>query len=364
MMFAWAHACKFLQHESKRLKMGEHTYLPAPPVYTVSQAERLMDTMAGDKHLTKEIQRNIERSVARMVRKTAHSTIVRASSDDPQFLYVDDRDRENVVTVREKMVEDVLAGKQVSPASDPTRQPTRENKTRQKKIRERRETDAQYRKRVREIIRERIEREEAEEEAREAAEREAKTKRLAELKATHKPLWDGERPPALSESEIEKLRKWQGGGDHSKAIGYARVITGEWTCGFCVMLASRGPAYKSAEKAGLRKRADGTFYNSFHYNCDCIVVPVFGHARNYPGAELSDYYYALYRKWYEDEYTFGINRGDEESRDPKYVAWRRKRGLPEDDDSIRDLTHYLEYLGFQGAYQRPKRARKTSVRTA
>lgn len=364
MMVGWAHACRFLQSESKRLKQGEHTYLPAPPVYTVSQAERLLEQNVGDRHLTKEVERNIERTLTRMVRKSTNSTIVRASSDDPHFHYVDMRDQEQVVEAREKMVSDVLAGKQVSPFDDPTRQPTPENRKRQETVRKRRETDAEYRKRVRQIIRERIAREEAEEQARERAEREAKEQRIAQLKAERKPLWDGERPLPLSASEVEKLRKWQAGGDHSKAIGYARVITGEWTCGFCVMIASRGPVYKSAEKAGLRKREDGTLYNSFHYNCDCIVVPVFGHARNYPGAELSDYYYALYRKWYEDEYTFGINRGDEKTRDPKYVAWRRARGLPADDDSIRDLTHYLEYLGFQGAYQRPKRARKTSVRTA
>lgn len=39
-------------------------------------------------------------------------------------------------------------------------------------------------------------------------------------------------------------------------------------CGFCAMLASRGPVYKTSQSAG--QRAD-----KFHRNCFCTVVPVF-----------------------------------------------------------------------------------------
>lgn len=69
--------------------------------------------------------------------------------------------------------------------------------------------------------------------------------------------------------------------------GWARVPTGRETCGFCWMLASRGPVYRSSGTAGARgtqqsvvmKTADGSFgkadMNQWHPNCDCKVVPVF-----------------------------------------------------------------------------------------
>lgn len=49
---------------------------------------------------------------------------------------------------------------------------------------------------------------------------------------------------------------------------YARVPDGAETCAFCIMLASRGPVYLSADRAG-----EG---NHFHSDCDCRIVPVWG----------------------------------------------------------------------------------------
>lgn len=48
---------------------------------------------------------------------------------------------------------------------------------------------------------------------------------------------------------------------------FARVPTGEKTCDFCIMLASRGPVYLSEESAGA--------FTKFHAHCDCKVVPFF-----------------------------------------------------------------------------------------
>lgn len=48
---------------------------------------------------------------------------------------------------------------------------------------------------------------------------------------------------------------------------YGRVPTGPETCEFCIMLASRGFVYHSAEKAGA--------LDHYHPNCDCRVVPCF-----------------------------------------------------------------------------------------
>jgi len=78
---------------------------------------------------------------------------------------------------------------------------------------------------------------------------------------------------------------------------WARVLTGADNCPFCVMLASRGPIYGSAESAGRIpasfKWVDAQgFVNSYHDNCDCLVVPVFG--KNWSGSEQSS---ALYKLW-------------------------------------------------------------------
>lgn len=48
---------------------------------------------------------------------------------------------------------------------------------------------------------------------------------------------------------------------------YARVPAGNETCDFCIMLASRGPVYRSARSAGA--------VDHFHSNCRCQVVPMF-----------------------------------------------------------------------------------------
>lgn len=56
--------------------------------------------------------------------------------------------------------------------------------------------------------------------------------------------------------------------DYRKGVRYARVPTGKETCGFCLMLASRGFDYKSRQSAGYT----GLAFNRFHDRCDCRVV--------------------------------------------------------------------------------------------
>lgn len=56
--------------------------------------------------------------------------------------------------------------------------------------------------------------------------------------------------------------------DYSKGVRYARVPTGKETCGFCLMLASRGFDYTSRKAAGDM----GFASNRFHDRCDCRVV--------------------------------------------------------------------------------------------
>lgn len=47
---------------------------------------------------------------------------------------------------------------------------------------------------------------------------------------------------------------------------YARVPSGIDTCDFCIMLASRGPVYRSAQSAGM--------LDHWHANCRCSIVPM------------------------------------------------------------------------------------------
>lgn len=67
-------------------------------------------------------------------------------------------------------------------------------------------------------------------------------------------------------------------------IRYARVPQGVETCDFCLMLASRGFVYLTAESAAG--------WNHTHRDCDCIVVPGVGHqagSKEYTGGGTFDY---------------------------------------------------------------------------
>lgn len=55
-------------------------------------------------------------------------------------------------------------------------------------------------------------------------------------------------------------------GHDPDAPRFARIPQGERTCDFCIMLASRGPVYYTAESAGALTK--------FHTHCDCKVVPI------------------------------------------------------------------------------------------
>ena len=70
----------------------------------------------------------------------------------------------------------------------------------------------------------------------------------------------------------------------SYQVRYARVPQGAETCDFCLMLASRGFVYLTADSA------EG--WNHTHRGCDCIVVPGIGHqsgSKTYTGSGTFDY---------------------------------------------------------------------------
>jgi hypothetical protein len=73
-----------------------------------------------------------------------------------------------------------------------------------------------------------------------------------------------------------------------RAIGYVRLSRTGTPCGWCAMLISRGPVYKSARTA---EYADG---DSYHDNCHCYAEPVFA-ADQFAGSSR----YALNRQYQE-----------------------------------------------------------------
>lgn len=109
------------------------------------------------------------------------------------------------------------------------------------------------------------------------------------------------------------------GGGKVRPVGWARVLQGKYSCGFCIMLASRGPVYSSADAAkyvaapvGERSREGGFLSRrartelrkknprAFHEHCDCIVVPVFD-PENWSGRAEQQRLARFYRDTVEKE---------------------------------------------------------------
>lgn len=104
-----------------------------------------------------------------------------------------------------------------------------------------------------------------------------------------------------------------------RPVGWARVLQGKYSCGFCILLASRGPVYSSADAAKYvaapvgEKSREGGFLSrkartelrkknprAFHEHCDCIVVPVFD-PENWPGRAEQQRLAKFYRETVEKE---------------------------------------------------------------
>lgn len=101
---------------------------------------------------------------------------------------------------------------------------------------------------------------------------------------------------------------------------WARVPTGEKTCSWCLILASRDAVYLSEASATLRE--DGEKY---HGECDCQAVPL-RPGDEYPKGYLPDDYYDMYM----------IARDSAGSGDMKEIAAAMRREFP---DFVTDGVH-------------------------
>lgn len=112
--------------------------------------------------------------------------------------------------------------------------------------------------------------------------------------------------------------------------GYARVPTGAETCGFCLMLASRGFVYRTAQTAG----ADG----HYHAHCDCRIVPGFD------GMEVEGYDPdALYYQWKESTHAdYMRRRAESGGRVRKHESAYRFSG----DDGMPSFESFADVKGY------------------
>jgi hypothetical protein len=89
---------------------------------------------------------------------------------------------------------------------------------------------------------------------------------------------------------------WSTAERDQRVVGYVRYSTTGTPCGWCAMLISRGPVYRSERSATLSGGAasydDG---DKYHDNCNCIALPVFSREQ----FESSDLF-ALNRQYAEE----------------------------------------------------------------
>lgn len=83
--------------------------------------------------------------------------------------------------------------------------------------------------------------------------------------------------------------------ESTPGVGWARVLQGETNCAFCVVLASRGAVYETAQTAGAQTVTDErvTLGDRFHSHCDCQCLPV-RDERDYPDGYDPEVYYEQY----------------------------------------------------------------------
>ena len=135
--------------------------------------------------------------------------------------------------------------------------------------------------------------------------------------------------------------------DPGPVKGWARVATGNETCGWCLMLISRGPVYLGADTAGLdlddtsaqQMIAAGEdiseHMEEWHVGCDCKVIPVFN-LKNWHGKDAADRALELWNeasteaaKFREEnpgrKHTVGKNAGKEFTLNEDAILALRRR---------------------------------------
>lgn len=101
-----------------------------------------------------------------------------------------------------------------------------------------------------------------------------------------------------------------------RVLGWARYSTTGTPCGWCAMLISRGPVYRSAESAQF---SDGDLY---HDNCHCSAIPVFSQEQYDKSAAFD-----LNRQYHEEwpRVTKGLSGKAAVSAWRRYIRTQQRR---------------------------------------
>nr|DAR17447.1 MAG TPA: minor capsid protein [Caudoviricetes sp.] len=99
----------------------------------------------------------------------------------------------------------------------------------------------------------------------------------------------------------DKYRRNSRGELIARPFAFARVThpNKNGPCGFCAMLASRGPVYKTSESAGIRA-------DRYHDRCFCTCVPVFT-SKHWEGKEQQAEYERVYNEVVRDQDLHGAD---------------------------------------------------------
>lgn len=103
-------------------------------------------------------------------------------------------------------------------------------------------------------------------------------------------------------SEVpDRYRRDRRGNLIVRPFAFARVThpNKNGPCGFCAMLASRGPVYKSSQSAGLR-------VDRFHENDFCTIVPVFT-SKTWEGKDQHKQFERVYNEVVKDHDLHGVD---------------------------------------------------------
>ena len=120
----------------------------------------------------------------------------------------------------------------------------------------------------------------------------------------------------------------------SGRVAYMRVPADNCACSFCMIMASRGPVYRSIESAG------GDLANKYHLHCRCSVVPVsvndpYIDGYSYDG--YKDMYYEARDVWENKSYSADVAKRIERGRANAEANGRDWRDINEIEIVMRDM---------------------------
>lgn len=256
MLEVWAHGCKLLDAQAKAYT-GNLAYLPRPPWYTTTQFAHTIKKNGGK--LTEQGIENLVRDVEWQTRMVARDTLRRASEDPLP------KPRAKPTKQQVESAKDPGDGHDLNKDAEAITDPVDTGKS------------------------------ERGDWINELADELAAIRRQGADTILEGEDWD---PQDEYDEAKRKTAKRTDGGKARRIVAWARVIRGEYTCPFCLMLASRGAIYRTKKSASVKARSKleaGALDGSYHYHCDCVVVPVYSKT-DWVGKEQADYLSSLWKK--------------------------------------------------------------------